>query len=71
MFSLNTVPHIHSLALVCAFFCCRPLQSRSGEGLYYVIDINYFPGVDKIPNFEAVFVDFLRSACSGEPQSQS
>ena len=28
---------------------------------YYVVDINYFPGVDKIPNFEAVFVDFLKA----------
>jgi inositol-1,3,4-trisphosphate 5/6-kinase/inositol-tetrakisphosphate 1-kinase len=31
-----------------------------------VIDINYFPGVDKIPDFEHVFVDFLRSAVTGE-----
>lgn len=37
----------------------------SGQCLYYVVDINYFPGVDKIPNFEAMFVDFLTEACNG------
>ncbi len=35
------------------------------EWLYYVVDVNYFPGVDKIPNFEAIFVDFLKDACKG------
>lgn len=33
------------------------------HGLYYVVDINYFPGVDKIPDFEQRFVDFLRAVC--------
>lgn len=36
------------------------------ECLYYVVDINYFPGVDKIPDFEHIFVDFLAAACVGE-----
>jgi inositol-1,3,4-trisphosphate 5/6-kinase/inositol-tetrakisphosphate 1-kinase len=36
-----------------------------GESLYFVIDINYFPGVDKIPHFEEKFVQFLQSACRG------
>ena len=36
----------------------------SSEVLYYVIDINYFPGVDKIHMFEERFVNFLHSACT-------
>ncbi len=34
--------------------------------LYYVVDINYFPGIDKLPGFERRLVAFLRSACEGE-----
>lgn len=33
------------------------------ELLYYVVDINYFPGVDKIPGFEELFVNFLKAVC--------
>ena len=36
----------------------------SSEVLYYVIDINYFPGVDKIHMFEERFVNFLHSCCT-------
>ncbi|KAG2493670.1 hypothetical protein HYH03_008184 [Edaphochlamys debaryana] len=43
---------------------CPELQSSS-ERLYYVVDINYFPGVDKIPDFEEVFIDFLTATCEG------
>ncbi len=39
-----------------------PDEQSASEILYYVIDINYFPGVDKIANFEQVFIDFLKSA---------
>jgi inositol-1,3,4-trisphosphate 5/6-kinase/inositol-tetrakisphosphate 1-kinase len=28
---------------------------------YYVIDINYFPGYGKMPDYEFVFTDFLLS----------
>uniref|UniRef100_A0A7S0RNW4 Inositol-tetrakisphosphate 1-kinase n=1 Tax=Chlamydomonas leiostraca TaxID=1034604 RepID=A0A7S0RNW4_9CHLO len=44
---------------------CPEEQGHPQERLYYVIDINYFPGVDKIPDFERVFVEFLRAACTG------
>lgn len=40
-------------------------QSQPG-GLYYVVDINYFPGVDKIPGFEQFFVQFLRAAADAD-----
>lgn len=36
---------------------------------YYVIDINYFPGVDKIPTFENIFVEFLATACREKRES--
>lgn len=36
------------------------------ESRYYIIDINYFPGVDKIPGFEQIFVDFLAAACAAK-----
>lgn len=45
---------------------CPADQSQEGECLFLVIDINYFPGVDKIPDFESLFVDFLLAACKGE-----
>lgn len=44
---------------------CPEQQPQQQQGLYYVVDINYFPGVDKLPGFEAMFVDFLISACEG------
>mmetsp|Transcript_15093 Transcript_15093/g.40824 ORF Transcript_15093/g.40824 Transcript_15093/m.40824 type:complete len:443 (+) Transcript_15093:139-1467(+) len=47
---------------------CPEEQISPNECLYYVIDINYFPGVDKIPNFEQAFVHFLRTACEEEDQ---
>ncbi|XP_051124297.1 inositol-tetrakisphosphate 1-kinase 3 isoform X2 [Andrographis paniculata] len=33
---------------------------------YYVIDINYFPGYGKIPEYEHVFTDFLLSLVQGK-----
>ena len=35
--------------------------------LCYVVDINFFPGVDKIPDFEQRFVQFLLAAAASEP----
>ena len=29
---------------------------------YLIIDINYFPGYEKIPNYESVLTDFLLKA---------
>ncbi|KAI8466129.1 MAG: inositol 1, 3, 4-trisphosphate 5/6-kinase-domain-containing protein [Monoraphidium minutum] len=34
---------------------------------YLIVDINYWPGIDKLPSFEGRFAEFLRSACEGEP----
>ncbi|KXZ48736.1 hypothetical protein GPECTOR_25g320 [Gonium pectorale] len=45
---------------------CPVANSPNGERLYYVVDINYFPGVDKIPDFERVFIDFLADAVDGD-----
>lgn len=38
---------------------------ESGKGnQYYVIDINYFPGYGKVPDYENVFTEFLSSLAS-------
>ncbi|CAI9087064.1 OLC1v1021034C1 [Oldenlandia corymbosa var. corymbosa] len=34
-------------------------KSKGGTDHYQIIDINYFPGYAKMPNYEAVFTDFL------------
>ncbi|GMH45355.1 hypothetical protein BSKO_13312 [Bryopsis sp. KO-2023] len=39
------------------------IEAKGAEGVFYVLDINYFPGVDKIRDFEKIFVDFLLGAC--------
>ena len=50
------------------FDLLRPEEQPLGsEVLFYVIDINYFPGVDKIQRFEERFVHFLHSACTSLP----
>ena len=41
------------------------IEPKGCEGVFYVVDINYFPGVDKIRDFENIFVDFLLGACRG------
>ncbi|KAG2447202.1 hypothetical protein HYH02_007943 [Chlamydomonas schloesseri] len=45
---------------------CPEQQPAEGERLYHVVDVNYFPGVDKLDNFEQLFVDFLKATCEGE-----
>ncbi|GIL88284.1 hypothetical protein Vretimale_13982 [Volvox reticuliferus] len=47
---------------------CPAEQPSPHERLYYVVDINYFPGVDKIPDFERIFVEFLTATCDGESE---
>lgn len=42
------------------------IQPQGTSGVFYVVDINYFPGVDKIRDFESIFVDFLLTACKAE-----
>ena len=57
------------IALFLEACSCPPPLAHQAEGpgaevLYYVIDINYFPGVDKIAMFEEKFVQFLYEACT-------
>ncbi|KAJ7945862.1 Inositol-tetrakisphosphate 1-kinase 1 [Quillaja saponaria] len=35
------------------------IRDGNDRNKYYVIDINYFPGYEKIPSFETLFIDFL------------
>ncbi len=44
---------------------CPECQCDADAMQYYVVDINYFPGVDKIPGFEQLFVDFLKATIQG------
>ncbi|KAG2444462.1 hypothetical protein HXX76_001214 [Chlamydomonas incerta] len=50
---------------------CPEQQPAEGERLYHVVDVNYFPGVDKLDNFEQLFVDFLKAACEGEGSARA
>lgn len=45
----------------------RPvLAGRVPEGAdYMVIDINYFPGFEKLPNYENLMVEFLLTLLNG------
>ncbi|KAL3843838.1 hypothetical protein ACJIZ3_001241 [Penstemon smallii] len=35
------------------------IRQKGTKDLYYVIDINYFPGYGKMPEYEHIFTDFL------------
>jgi inositol-1,3,4-trisphosphate 5/6-kinase/inositol-tetrakisphosphate 1-kinase len=35
---------------------------------YMVIDINYFPGFEKLPNYENLMVEFLTSLLQGKAE---
>ncbi|KAL8541635.1 hypothetical protein ACS0TY_002777 [Phlomoides rotata] len=35
------------------------IRQNGAKDLYYVIDINYFPGYGKMPEYEHIFTDFL------------
>lgn len=39
------------------------IKQRGTEDVYFIIDINYFPGFDKLADFEVLFVDFLMNVC--------
>lgn len=39
------------------------IKQRDTEDVYFIIDINYFPGIDKLADFEVLFVDFLMNVC--------
>ncbi|KAL4856048.1 60S ribosomal protein L35a-3 [Chlorella vulgaris] len=40
---------------------------EQGELLYHLIDINYFPGYEKMPDYEAYMLQFLRSIAFPSP----
>lgn len=44
------------------------VKQRSPDGLIHLIDINYYPGVEKLPNSEQVIVQFL---CSLRDEAQT
>ncbi|KAL4446825.1 hypothetical protein ABPG77_008069 [Micractinium sp. CCAP 211/92] len=52
----------------------RQQQAQQGPGqqelLYHLIDINYFPGYEKMPNYEQYMVQFLRSFCFRDQAQQ-
>lgn len=35
------------------------IRQKGSKDLYYIIDINYFPGYGKMPEYEHMFTDFL------------
>ncbi|XP_042006615.1 inositol-tetrakisphosphate 1-kinase 3-like isoform X2 [Salvia splendens] len=37
------------------------IRQKGTKDLYYIIDINYFPGYGKMPDYEQIFTDFLVS----------
>ncbi|KAL5705921.1 hexokinase [Ranunculus cassubicifolius] len=37
------------------------IREHGNRGQFYVIDINYFPGLAKVPEYEHIFTDFLLS----------
>ncbi len=46
---------------------CAGSQHRDSD--YLVIDINYFPGYEKLPGYEAMMVDFLQTLAAESKQS--
>ncbi|XP_073019986.1 inositol-tetrakisphosphate 1-kinase 3-like isoform X1 [Primulina eburnea] len=42
------------------------IREHGTEDCYYVIDINYFPGYGKMPEYEHIFTDFLLSLVQGK-----
>ena len=40
----------------------RPLPQAGEKDRFLVVDINYFPGIAKMPGYEAVFADFLATS---------
>ena len=37
---------------------------QHASGSMYIVDINYFPGLSKVPGYEHLFVEYLVEACS-------
>ncbi|GFP88660.1 inositol-tetrakisphosphate 1-kinase 2 [Phtheirospermum japonicum] len=46
------------------------IRQSGTEDLYYIIDINYFPGFGKMPDYEHIFTDFLLSLSKASRNSE-
>lgn len=46
--------------------CQQRQQQEQQQLVYHVIDINYFPGYEKLPGYEDLMVQFLQSIWGGE-----
>ena len=42
---------------------------KDADGHMYVIDINYFPGLSKVPGYEQIFLEFLVASCTKPPDA--
>ncbi|KAL0365277.1 UNVERIFIED_CONTAM: Inositol-tetrakisphosphate 1-kinase [Sesamum angustifolium] len=42
------------------------IRKNGTKDVYYVIDINYFPGYGKMPEYEHIFTDFLLNLVQSE-----
>ncbi|XP_030523346.1 inositol-tetrakisphosphate 1-kinase 3-like isoform X2 [Rhodamnia argentea] len=42
------------------------IREQANRDMYFVIDINYFPGYGKLPGYEHMFTDFLLSVSKSE-----
>ena len=40
---------------------------KDADGHMYVIDINFFPGLSKVPGYEQIFLEFLAESCTEPP----
>ncbi|XP_010266775.1 PREDICTED: inositol-tetrakisphosphate 1-kinase 3 [Nelumbo nucifera] len=47
------------------------IREHGTRDSFYVIDINYFPGYGKMPEYEHIFTDFLLSLCRASTKSRS
>uniref|UniRef100_A0A7S3XBX7 Inositol-tetrakisphosphate 1-kinase n=1 Tax=Picocystis salinarum TaxID=88271 RepID=A0A7S3XBX7_9CHLO len=48
---------------------CREHLEEGERDVYYIIDINYFPGYSKMPGYEKAFASFLKSYVEGEKEN--
>ncbi|GAB2219386.1 hypothetical protein Droror1_Dr00007021 [Drosera rotundifolia] len=46
------------------------IREHETRDVYYVIDINYFPGYGKMPDYEHIFTDFLAALMRNEPRKK-
>ncbi|XP_042509362.1 inositol-tetrakisphosphate 1-kinase 3-like isoform X1 [Macadamia integrifolia] len=47
------------------------IREHGTKDRFYVIDINYFPGYGKMPEYEHIFTDFLLSLVQGKKKKRS